>query len=230
MTPDEILAKARELIKEHGGGDPDKWFYANRYVFARLGVDERKTKTGIKRALLDAGKPCYSCGKPFDTKVDVHLHRLDRERGYSAENCVLMHTDCHRGYHAKHQEETGTSQSAHPSLRTRRPAPEGVLPKESKAYEGYKFLYWWDIAPNLASILDRYEAVDFVKKDTGERCTVPVGTLKKYLTPDRQTTRSAGNWGIRVLKGHEGELAFEPANRRGEWLFLPVTWISEQED
>ena len=27
-------------------GDPDKWWYANRFVFARLMLDERKTKSG----------------------------------------------------------------------------------------------------------------------------------------------------------------------------------------
>jgi len=230
MTPDEILAKARELIKEHGGGDPDKWFYANRYVFARLGLDERKTKTGIKRALLDAGKPCYSCGKPFETKVDVHLHRLDQSRGYGEDNCVLMHADCHRRYHARHQEGlTTTQQPRQPGGREVPPAAEAILSKESKAYEGHRFLYWWDIAPNVADLLTRYEAVEFVKKDNRERCAVPVGTLKKYLTPDRRTTRGDGNWGIRVLKRHEGELAFEPADRHGKWLFLPVVWMSEEE-
>jgi hypothetical protein len=53
MTPKEILQQTRELIKNHAAGDPDRWWYANRFVFARLQLDERKNKTSIKRKLLD---------------------------------------------------------------------------------------------------------------------------------------------------------------------------------
>ena len=49
MQPDEaprqILEDTRQRIREHAGKDPDKWWYANRFVFARLALDERKTKT-----------------------------------------------------------------------------------------------------------------------------------------------------------------------------------------
>ena len=45
---------ARRAIQEHAQRDQDKWFYANRYVFARLALDERKTKTAVKRELLNA--------------------------------------------------------------------------------------------------------------------------------------------------------------------------------
>ncbi len=51
MKPKEILEMAREEIRKTAGNDPDKWFYANRFVFARLQLDERKTKTEIKRLL-----------------------------------------------------------------------------------------------------------------------------------------------------------------------------------
>ncbi len=49
MEPNEILQHVRQLIAEHSDGDPDKWWYANRFVFARLQLHERKTKTGVKK-------------------------------------------------------------------------------------------------------------------------------------------------------------------------------------
>jgi hypothetical protein len=241
--PEAILQKTRDLISAHAEGDPDRWFYANRYVFSRLGLDERKTKTDIKRRLLDSGAPCEACGKPFETRMDVHLHRLDGKLGYSSENCVLMHADCHRKYHAKHPEYLGEGTSrprtakAPKAAKTRVtvpkrlvPAAEGVLVKQSTRHENKRFAYWWDISPSLAASLESYEAVEFVKKDNGERCSVQSDALRRLLTPDRRSTRGKGNWGIKVLPGRESELAFEPAKRTGEWLFLPVTWLAEQED
>jgi len=221
MTPEEILKHARRLIKEYAAGDPDKWWYANRFVFARLLLDERKTKTSIKRELFDANKPCYYCGKSFETRRNVHLHRLDQTKGYSKDNCVLMHAACHRKWHAEHKMEE----------RSVIEEKEAVLVKQSKKYDGMPFLYWWDISPNLKDSLDKFDMVEFVKKDTGELCIVPPAALKGFLTPDRQTTRGTGNWGVKVLKDHEDELAFEPGTgKAGKYLFLPVIWISEEED
>jgi len=213
------------LIEEHAAGDPDEWWYANRYVFARLGLDERKTKTSIKRDLFDANKPCHYCGKPFETKRNVHLHRLDQTKGYSKDNCVLMHAECHRQVHAATQQEK-------PELGTdgARGRPLSAS-RWSKCYEGMPFLYWWDVSPGMADSIDAFDAVEFGKKDTREVCTVPAETLKAYLTPDRQTSRGRGNWGVKVLKDHQDELAFEPGTgKAGKYLFLPVIWINELEE
>ena len=98
---------------------------------------------------------------------------------------------------------------------------------KSKRYDGKDFDYWWDIAPGLLEHIDDYEAVEFVKKDTGKSCLVPTPALKGYLTEERQTTRGQGNWGIRVLKHREDELAFEPGNKSERWFFLPVVWRAE---
>jgi hypothetical protein len=216
MTPQEILEHVRELIREHAAGDPDKWWYANRYVFARLQLDERQKKTAIKRRLLDAGATCQECRKGFAETSGVHLHRLDGNRGYADGNCVLMHAECHRKYHAESAQEEP-------------PGGRGTLRvKKSKRYEGMPFLYWWDIAPNEAERLDRSAAVAFAQKDTGRRCVLPTATLKMFLTPERQTSRSAGNWGIKVLKGRPNELAFEPGRGDESWLFLPVVWSEEE--
>ena len=59
MEPNEILENVRQLIVEHSDGDPDKWWYANRFVFARLMLDERKTKSGVKKRLFAAKAACY---------------------------------------------------------------------------------------------------------------------------------------------------------------------------
>ena len=220
MKPKQILEQARQAIEAHGGGDPDKWFYANRYVFARLQLDERKTKDGVKRELLDSGVPCEACGKPFESKRGVHLHRIDEEKGYSRANCALMHPKCHQDHHASRPARgRGSPSNARPSAHGGK-----VLVKESKRYEGAAHLYWWDISPGLAERLSQYETVEFVKKDIGERCSVPTQALACFLTEERMTTRRAGNWGVRVLSPRPKELAFEPGRSGGEWLFLPVVW------
>jgi len=36
MEPREILQATRQAIYQYAGQDPDRWFYANRFVFARL--------------------------------------------------------------------------------------------------------------------------------------------------------------------------------------------------
>lgn len=96
------------------------------------------------------------------------------------------------------------------------------LQKKSKKYN--PFLYWWDITPRRKKKLDQYENIEFIQKDTGQRCIVPTKELKAFLTKDRRTSRSEGNWGIKVLMNHPDELAFEPGSKDGEWLYLPVVW------
>lgn len=225
MTPEEILAQARKSIEEHAQGDPDKRWYANRFVFARLQLDERQTKTAIKRRLFEQDAPCHFCGKPFAERKNVPLHRLDEDKGYSDGNCVLAHKECHEAHH------NGDSRrkTDHPSRTWAVKTASGTLRKHSKRYDG-SFFYWWDIAPNLADTLDRFDGVEFLCDDTGASYLVPVSELKKFLLPERQTSRGQGHWGIRVLKGHEDELAFEPGTGKGKWLYLPVTWMQQEAD
>jgi hypothetical protein len=228
MNPQKILEETRKAISSYAGEDSDKWFYANRFVFARLLLDERKTKTHIKKELLEASKPCYYCKHSFENKVGVHLHRLDGERGYSLDNCVLMHSDCHQKYHTENPPDI------HPGRLQERKESGSVAPvleKVSKQYDGHAFIYWWDISPGFLDKIDYYEAIEFGKKDNGEKCCVPTAALKGYLTKERQTSRGNGNWGIKVLKDRENELAFEPGNKNDKWLFLPVVWLNDtQED
>ena len=221
LTPANILEQVRQLLVEYAEGDPDRWFYANRFVFARLALDERRTKTAIKTRLLNDGVSCHRCGKPFEASKNIHLHRLDGNRGYSDANCVLMHEKCHQAWHCENERDAG--QEGPPA------SGDAVLTKESKRYVGKPFVYWWDISPRLVQALEQYEAVEFVKKDSRERCCLPVEALKPFLTPGRQTTRGDGNWGIKVLCDRESELALEPGNRQGEWLFVPVIWLGDIE-
>ena len=218
MEPDEILERTRQLIAEHADGDPDRWWYANRYVFARLQLDERRTKRDIKKRLLDSGTPCHLCGREFETRKGIHIHRLDGDRGYRDGNCVLMHPQYHHNYHAAHPPERGTGGDY-----------KGTIRKVSKRYGDKAFLYWWDVTPNLADSLDDIETFEFAKRDTQEYCSVPVEDLEDFLTPERQTSRSDGNWGIRVLPERPDALAFEPGkeSEKDEWLFLPVSWRKE---
>jgi len=155
MNPQDILKQVRKNIRELGGEDPDKWFYANHFVYARLMLDERKTKTNIKQLLCARGNPCHYCGKDFESRKGIHLHRLDENRGYSDDNCVLMHPDCHEKFHAE-------SPRAQRSGKTRRPflgkdsneyravkKARSFVSKTSKKYNDKSFLYWWDIWPAL---------------------------------------------------------------------------------
>lgn len=224
MNPEDILKMARESIKKISENDPDKWFYANRYVFARLQLDERKTKTDIKRRLIDSNSPCHYCGKSFESKKDICLHRLEGSRGYNQENCALMHRNCHTRYH---QDNPGGDGRGRPPLKVCI-HDSTVLVKKSQKYENKPFLYWWDITPNLRDSLIKYDNVEFVQKDTGKSCSVPVPALMGFLTDKRQTSRGDGNWGIKVLKDQTDTIAFEPGTNNDRYLFLSVVWTDHK--
>jgi len=225
MRPDEILEKVRGLIGECAGDDSDRRFYVNRFVFARLQLDERKTKVAVKKKLIESGLKCAYCEKAFEEISGIHLHRVNGDRGYSDDNCALMHSDCHTKYHR----ENPSSQRN--STNKDEPAEAmAILKKESKRYEGKRFLYWWDISPGFLETIGRYEVVEFVKKDTREKCSLPVEALKGFLTEERQTTRGSGNWGIRIFAERGNELAFEPGRKEDKYLFLPVVWFDEERE
>ena len=98
---DEILRQVRDLIRDKakddaGKVDPDAWFKINRWVYARLQLDERRRKYKVKTNLFKKNPKCHYCGKTFDKIKGVELHRLDRSRGYYEDNCVLVHRECHQ--------------------------------------------------------------------------------------------------------------------------------------
>lgn len=221
MELDEILRQTKAMIQEYAGEDPDKLFYANRFVFARLQLLERQEKVGIKKHLLASGAPCHGCGKPFDNPKGMVVHRLDGNLAYSQENCVLMHPDCHESFHAENPSGKGGRRT---TIISGNSDALKILSKSSKRYEGQAFLYWWDITPNGAESLKDYDLIEFIQKDTGESCSIPSAAIVGFLTQDRRTSRNEGNWGIKVLKERQDALAFEPGREGKNWLYLPVVW------
>ncbi len=213
MGPQEILEQTRQAISDYAGADADERFYANRFVFARLQMDERRAKIQIKKHLFETQAKCPHCGETFQQRSGIHLHRIDATGAYSIGNCALMHAACHRESHK-------TTPSRQRAARHK----SATMCMVSRRYAGEAFLYWWDISPCFLDRMNGYEAIDFIKKDSGERCTVPIPALKGYLTQQRQTGCHKGNWGIRVLTDREDELAFEPGTADNKWLFLPVLW------
>lgn len=91
-----ILDEVRHAIKDASNGDPDAWFKINRWVHARLNLDERKPKLAIKKALFSQSNKCSYCHGPLQSLKNIHLDRLNDEKGYSFKNCVLAHPDCHQ--------------------------------------------------------------------------------------------------------------------------------------
>jgi hypothetical protein len=214
----ELLEETRERIRTLTNDDPDEWFYANRYVFSRLSLDERKTKTGIKKALA----PCDFCGKVFEIRKDIHIHRRDGERGYSSENCVLMHPECHQKHHKESPKEAWIKSDV---------TSDGIFSskfrtKRSCYYSDRKFHYWWDISPNH---LDRYKnetGIRFLRDDSDVFTNIEFDILRPFLVDARKTSRGKGNWGVRVLNDRPDELAFEPPAGSKDWMYLPVKWES----
>lgn len=220
MELDEILRQTKAMIQEYAGDDADKLFYANRYVFARLQLSERLEKSVIKKQLMEAGAKCHGCGGAIESPKNINVHRVDGGQGYSLENCVLMHGECHQKFHQEHPSDGAKRK---PTARLGQ-ASFKILTKLSKRYEGHSFIHWWDMSPNEAKKLTKYDQIDFVRKNTGERCSLPPAAIIGFLKKDRQTTRHDGNWGIKVLRDREDELAFEPGIKGKDWLFLPVVW------
>ena len=173
----------------------------------------KTSKTEIKRILLNSKAKCHLCDEKFESKKNVHIHRIDGDNGYTKDNCSLMHPECHEKYHAESARRTYKKQRGN------------VLYKESELYAG-TFLYWWDITPNTGEKIERYDTIEFVQKDSGYACQIPVAAIRGFLTEERKTSRGTGNWGIKVLRERPNELAFEPGyDKNGKWLFLPIVWV-----
>ena len=68
--PRSILEKARNSIKKWAGKNPNKWFLGNRFVFARLQLDERKLKAKIKKELI-ASEHTFEFNINDDTGCDA---------------------------------------------------------------------------------------------------------------------------------------------------------------
>ena len=92
------LDRIRAFLTDYADGDEDRYFYANRFIFARLQLDARKPHKRIRAALLRANDRCRACGEKLTGTL--HLHRIDDSAGYSVENYELLHDKCHMSHHA----------------------------------------------------------------------------------------------------------------------------------
>jgi hypothetical protein len=94
---DAILSHVRFVMGLAAGSDEVLHFKINRWVFARLLQDEIRVKRPIKNSLWESGmRSCQACGKHFDSLKGVEIHRKETDKGYSADNCVLVCRECHQ--------------------------------------------------------------------------------------------------------------------------------------
>jgi len=94
---DAILSQVRSALSQADPEDANLRFKLNRWVYARLQLDERREKPAIKHRLWDGGKwRCPIDGTGAESLKGLDLHRIDPTLGYSVENCVLLHRLCHQ--------------------------------------------------------------------------------------------------------------------------------------
>ncbi len=95
----KILEATRQMIRNAATGEEVE-FRIRRYVRIRLEHDERgkppeRKLIKLKKFAEQRGL-CAACGKPMTLEEEPHLHRIVASRGYTAENTILIHHDCHR--------------------------------------------------------------------------------------------------------------------------------------
>ena len=94
---DAVLHHVRFIIDMAAGSDEVIRFKLNRWVYGRLQQDEIQQKRPVKQELWDSGvRSCQRCGKEFESIKGVEIHRKDREKIYSVENCELLCRQCHQ--------------------------------------------------------------------------------------------------------------------------------------
>lgn len=89
----QLYEEIKERIRRESKNE-DEWFYLNRFVYSRLQLDGRPPPK-LKNKLFKETPICYVCKKKFESKKGVEIHRLNGEKGYSENNCVLVHKECH---------------------------------------------------------------------------------------------------------------------------------------
>ena len=93
---DEILKHIKFIVDISARNNQDLKFKLNRWIYSRLLQSEIRAKRPIKKQLWQSGmKICQDCGKKFDGIKNVEIHRKDRLKGYSVENCILVCRECH---------------------------------------------------------------------------------------------------------------------------------------
>jgi hypothetical protein len=101
----DILNQVRQRITETANGDLVFTFALRRYIYKYLSYDERGTpaeRTKIKLAKIKeqremcADPECPVPGRKISKSDEPELDRIDPVKGYTMENTVLLHHECHR--------------------------------------------------------------------------------------------------------------------------------------
>ena len=104
-TSREILDQIRQRIREAAGSDSMLEFALNRYIWKNVMYDERGKPAHRKRLkhrkLAEqqgiCGYPeCPTPDRLMTMADEPELDRIDAPEGYTDENTVLMHHECHR--------------------------------------------------------------------------------------------------------------------------------------
>jgi len=113
-SKEQILEYVRQLIAEASEGDVNAWFEINRWVYARLQLDERRKKPRKVDLFNKQHGLCYCCkGKINDIKG---TDRIDESQWYDEGNVALVHRSCH-------PRSSGRTQVTFLSLQSRKAKP-----------------------------------------------------------------------------------------------------------
>jgi hypothetical protein len=94
-SKEQILECVRQLITEASEGDTNAWFEINRWVYARLQLDERRKKPRKVDLLNKQNGLCYYCDGEIKDIKGTDTHRIDESRWYDEGNVALVHRSCH---------------------------------------------------------------------------------------------------------------------------------------
>jgi len=79
-SEEEILEQTRKLIQIASQGDPDAWFEINRWVYARLQLDERRKQELTKKSDLYNKQRglCHLCKKEIEDLKEADRYSQTR--------------------------------------------------------------------------------------------------------------------------------------------------------
>lgn len=101
----QILADVRQRLATAAQDDERFAFLLRRYISKNLTYDERgnpqqRTKLKLQKLVEQKGKCAYTnCPTPdriMTREGEPELDRIEAIKGYTIENTVLVHHDCHR--------------------------------------------------------------------------------------------------------------------------------------
>lgn len=95
----DILNYIKSHINDGIENDVNMYFMLNRFIWVRLRQYEDKLKKTVKAELCEMGLECTGCGCHFRHIKKLELHRIDINKTYNVDNCVLLCKPCHINVH-----------------------------------------------------------------------------------------------------------------------------------